>query len=61
MYRIGNLLNPLPCDQEFPDISTARDAAVEKAAKSKCTPVAIWGDDSIVVALFLAGEEFVPA
>jgi hypothetical protein len=61
MYRTGNLLNPLPSDPEYPDISSAREAAVVHAAKSQCSPVAIWGDDSIVVALFIAGEEFVPA
>ena len=60
LYRIGNLLQPLPGDPAVKGIVLAREEARRMAKAATCTPIAIWGQHDEPIALFLNGEEFQP-
>lgn len=60
LYRIGNLLQPLPGDPAVKGIVQAREEARRMAKAATCTPIAIWGQHDETIALFLNGEEFQP-
>ncbi|HBP1341834.1 TPA: hypothetical protein L5T32_004177 [Pseudomonas aeruginosa] len=61
LYRVGNLLQPLPGDPTVKGIVMAREEARRMAKAASCTPIAIWGQHDETIALFLNGEEFQPA